>query len=121
MATYLTPILLAARVTDIDKYNRFISGEDGSLLFETIHEDVGKKFSHYMLGSGETFDTNVVEMRRINFKDRMQEIYGAVFAGDFTGGFYEKHVGNMSFSKKSKGELIDVVNLFSNLTILGDD
>lgn len=121
IATCIAPILLGARVADIDKYKNFISGKDSSLLLEMIREDVGKSYSNYMLCNDESFDEKNENKKYVKFKDKLQEIYDAIFVEKYTSDVYEKYVGDMSFSKESKGKLIDIINLFSSITVLGDD
>ena len=121
IATYLAPILLGSRVANIDEYNSFISGKDSSLLLKTLKEDVGKAYAKYMLHDDESFDENIDNKKCVKLKDKLQEIYDAIFVEKYTSGVYEKYVGDMSFSKESKGKLLDIINLFSNITVFGDD
>ncbi len=121
IATYFAPILLGAKVADIDAFKRFISGKDSSLVMKIKGEDEGNKYDIYMLRNDETFDVNIENKKCVKFKDKLQEVYDAIFVEKYTSGIYEKHVGNMSFSKESKGYLLDIINLFSNLTVLDGD
>lgn len=121
LATYFAPILLGARIANMDDYNRFISGRDGSLISDTIGEEVGRAYSTYMLQSNETFEENIDGKKYVKLKDKLQEIYEAVFVEKYNNGVYEKRVGSMSFSKKSKEQLFDVINLFSYLTLFNNN
>lgn len=120
IATYIAPILIGARIADLDKYKKFISGEDCSLLLTIVDEKVRREFEQYMLGRNETFDKDDKEKTLVHINDKLQEIYAAIFIESYKDGKYEKYIGNMSFSKESKGRLIDIINLFSNITVLED-
>lgn len=120
IATYIAPILIGARIADLDKYKKFVSGEDCSLLLNIVEEKVGRAFEQYMLGRNETFDKDDKEKTLVHINDKLQDIYDAIFIESYKNGKYEKHIGDMSFSKESKGRLIDIINLFSNITVLED-
>ena len=116
LATYFVPILLGARLANMEDYNSIIFGTGGTLLVNMIGEDVGRAYSRYMLNNDETFDEGIDGMKLVKMADKVQVIYDAVFVNKYNGSVYQKSVGGMSFSKRSSERLYDVINLFSNLT-----
>ena len=121
LATYFAPILLGVRLANMEDYNSIISGTGGPLLANIIGEDVGRAYSRYMLNKDETFDEGIDGMQLVKMADKLQEIYNAVFVDKYNGNVYRKRVGEMSFSKRSRERLFDVINLFSNLTDFCDE
>lgn len=120
IATYIAPILIGTRIADLDRYKLFIGGEDSSLLLNIVEEKVGRSFEQYMLGRNETFDKDEKEKTLVHIGEKLQKIYDAIFVETYRDGKYEEYIGDMSFSKESKGRLLDIINLFSNITVLED-
>lgn len=116
LATYFAPILLGARLANVEDYNSITSGTGGNILVDMIGEDFGRVYSRYMLNGNDTFGEGIDGKKLVKMADKVQEIYDAVFVDKYNGSVYEKSVGEMSFSKRSRKRLFDVINLFSDLT-----
>ena len=86
----------------IDRQERFTSGDESDFVEQY------KQGLNSQVGSIEEINTSNL----VDFDERLTEIYNAVFNYENNKG-YAKKVGQMTFSKDSKGWLMNVVNLFS--------
>lgn len=134
MMVNFAPLIIGLRMADVDKYRAFIDGRDSSFLHEIYAGDNNSMIDRFMLDRQERFtsgdESDLVEQYQqglnsqvggiedintsnlVGFDERLTEIYNAVFNYENNNG-YEKKVGQMTFSKDSKGWLMNVVNLFS--------
>ncbi len=134
MMANIAPLIIGLRMADADKYRDFIDGRDSSFLHDIYAGDNKSLVDHFMLDGKERFATEgesdfVVQYKQgfnsqvgsfadihnqklVDFNERLNEIYNAIFNYENTKG-YAKKVGQMTFSKDSRGWLMNVVNLFS--------
>lgn len=134
MMVNFAPLIIGLRMADVDKYRAFIDGRDSSFLHEIYAGDNNSMIDHFMIDRQERFtsgdESDFVEQYKqglnsqvgsieeintsnlVDFDERLTEIYNAVFNYENNKG-YAKKVGQMTFSKDSKGWLMNVVNLFS--------
>lgn len=132
MMANIAPLVIGLRMADADKYRDFIDGRDSSFLHEIYAGDNKNLVDHFMLAGKERFsseqNTDFVEQYQqgynsqvgnisdtsniVDFDERLNDIYNAVFNYGNGKGF-AKTVGQMTFSKDSKGWLMNVINLFS--------
>jgi len=115
MMANIAPLVIGLRMADADKYRDFIDGRDPSFLHEIYAGDNKNLVDHFMLAENERFSTegNISDINNIvDFDERLNEIYNAVFNYENDRGGAKK-VGQMTFSKDSKGWLMNVINLFS--------
>lgn len=134
MMVNFAPLIIGLRMADVDKYRAFIDGRDSSLLHEIYAGDNNSMIDYFMLDRQERFTSengsDFVEQYKqglnsqvgsiedintsnlVDFDERLNDIYNAIFNWENSKG-YAKKVGQMTFSKDSKGWLMNVVNLFS--------
>lgn len=134
MMVNIAPLIIGLRMADVDKYRAFIDGRDSSFLHEIYAGYNNSLIDRFMLDRQERFtsedgadfvaqykqglNSQVGRIKDINtsnlvdFDERLNDIYNAIFNWENSKG-YAKRVGQMTFSKDSKGWLMNVVNLFS--------
>lgn len=134
MMANIAPLVIGLRMSDAAKYRDFIDGRDASFFHEVYAGDNKSLVDQFMLDRQESFaradgtdfttqfvqgfNSQVSSMADINnsnlvdFDERLNDIYNAIFKWENNKG-NEKKVGQMIFSKDSKGWLMNVVNLFS--------
>ena len=134
MMVNFAPLIIDLRMADVDKYRAFIDGRDSSFLHEIYAGDNNSMIDHFMLDRQEGFtsgdESDFVEQFKqglnsqvgsiedinasnlVDFDERLNDIYNTIFNWENSKG-YAKKVEQMTFSKDSKGWLMNVVNLFS--------
>ncbi len=134
MMVNFAPLIIGLRMAAVDKYRAFIDGRDSSFFHEIYAGDNNSMIDHFMLDRQERFtsgdESDFVEQYKqglnsqvgsiedintsnlVDFDERLNDIYNAIFNWKNSKG-YAKKIGQMTFSKDSKGWLMNVVNLFS--------
>lgn len=109
----VVPIMLGLRMRDLNRYTRFIQGEDYSPLTEMV-EYIASDYERFLLANNETTDVTAEEEIVVSLEERLKEAYDAIFLYGYTGRNYEKVVGCCSFTKQTKDDLLRRVSLLFN-------
>ena len=108
---FIVPIMLGLKVSDTNRLNRFVAGEDCSPLmdFSTVNLHVFEG----LLNRDEDYKPVNENIKKVSVDDKLKQVYEAVFNTDYSGEVYRKSIGKYSFNKETKDMLLRVTGLFS--------
>lgn len=111
---YIVPLLIGLQTLDMSKYEAFISGSYCEPLEELISMyDNCEHILAPFLSSDKTFDDGDENHKHVEINDIIREWYDAVFANSY-GSHDDSHVmGELTFGKNHKQEILKVVSLLS--------
>ena len=97
-------------------YNDFVSGNDSTPLHELFEfsDSVGG-LKNYLLADGETYRVfgEAGAEQTVSIKEKLDQVYDAVFKNPYTDGRYERVVGKCSFSKKNRNMVLRISSAMS--------
>ena len=108
---FIVPIMLGLKVSDTNRLNRFVAGEDYSPLmdFSTVNLHIFED----LLNRDEDYNPANENIKKVDIDDKLKEVYEAVFNIEYSGALYHKSIGKYLFNKDTKGMLLRVTGLFS--------
>ena len=111
----LIPIMIGLKIADIDRYNDFISGKDGSCLIDIMTNcNVGEWYRRKLLNYRESYepldDENIVV---VDLEDKLKQVYKALFMKEEKDAYGEITIGDMSFSRRTREMLRKTESLLS--------
>ncbi len=109
---YFVPIMIGLRIRDTSKYEDFITGRDFSPVEEIINS-LGSSCFSKLLSPEETFDTKDSSMTLVTVKEKVYQVYEAVFITEYDYRKYQTDIGDYSFNSGLKEELIKISGLMS--------
>lgn len=111
---FIIPILLGLKITDIDLYNDFISGNNAQPLLDVFEsEEIRGLMLKKLLADDESF-AEEQNKKLVTKEQKIKELYEAVFSTDYDGVKYHKFIGQLEFNKNSKLFAKKTLSLFSN-------
>lgn len=112
----IVPLVIALRIKDHHRYNDFVSGNDSTPLHELFEfsDSVGG-LKNYLLADGETYRVfgEAGAEQTVSIKEKLDQVYDAVFKNPYTDGRYERVVGKCSFSKKNRNMVLRISSAMS--------
>lgn len=109
----LTPILIGLLMYDINMYNDFINGKDSSPLIEVLGDgERGKYYFNALVSNEKTEDE---QQTLVIYKNKLNELYDALFNINYSGSIFRKSVGNITIESGTKKYLLNITNLLSNI------
>lgn len=118
---YIVPIMIGLKVTDPQRYMRFIVGEEYAPMVEIAEYLSTIVFLDSLLNKNETFEEGEKEMEYVTLNEKMKAVYDAIFVTAYTGTKRHTVIGNMEFDGTIKNKLLETVSLFSQFTNLDVD
>ncbi len=116
---YFVPLMIGLKIQDISRYEKFISGQDFSPLGEIIGYFNPDWFIE-LLSSNESFETSNDGTTVVSLEEKIKQVYTAVFNTNYDNNNYKTNIGEYSFAKGLKEELIKVSGLMSKYTDIGN-
>ena len=93
---YIVPILVGLKIVDITLYNEFVDGKNAQPLIDIyLDSEIGE-----WLVRGLSVDNEVIE--KSDVKQKLQELYEAIFKTEYTNNSYETTIGDYVFDCNSK-------------------
>lgn len=93
---YIVPILVGLKIVDITLYNEFVDGKNAQPLIDIyLDSEIGER-----LVRGLSVDNEVIE--KSDVKQKLQELYEAIFKTEYTNNSYETTIGDYAFDCNSK-------------------
>ena len=112
----IVPLVIALWIKDHHRYNDFVSGNDSTPLHELFEfsDSVGG-LKNYLLADGETYRVfgEAGAEQTVSIKEKLDQVYDAVFKNPYTDGRYERVVGKCSFSKKNRNMVLRISSAMS--------
>lgn len=118
----VVPIMIGVKISNTECYNAFVKGKDSSPFIEVMGSGkLGISTCSLLLKNNETFD-EATQQDKVSVKlvDKLNAVYEALFAHDYSNGTYEKIIGDLQFSQKTRNDLIRAVSLLSDFSDFGD-
>lgn len=115
------PIMMGLRVQNIQRYADFIAGRDSTPLIEITHRVCETLSFGELLAAGETFDADDTQREFVALEERMNDVYSAIFATNYSGERYRTIIGKLEFSAATKDTLIRTAGLLSQFAKLDVD
>lgn len=112
------PVMIGLFVTDTERYNRFINGDDGSPLHEVfIGKAISDRMFDAMLTKKQTFAESNDTLTHVELSDILDAFYNVLFKVEFTGSRYEYTLGELSFTAETRDILLRTASLLSPYTM----
>ena len=112
---YIIPIMIGLKISDIQRYDRFVSGQDYTPLLE-VSDALRFAFFGDLLNRNETFDETDDGKTVVTLEDKLRDVYIAIFGNvDFQSNDYTQ-IGNLTFNHGMKEKLLRTDGLFSSYT-----
>lgn len=93
---YIVPILVGLKIVDITLCNEFVDGKNAQPLIDIyLDSEIGE-----WLVRGLSVDNEVIE--KSDVKQKLQELYEAIFKTEYTNNSYETTIGDYAFDCNSK-------------------
>ena len=106
--TYIVPLTLALKTTNIDLYTKFISGQDVNPLLDLYDNYFGKHVVEYVLNGNETLKMNKLnssfntESISVTVENKLMELYDAIFVKEYVNSMDRVTMGRCCFDKNCK-------------------
>ena len=119
---YIIPIVIGLQMFDMKKYSDFIAGKDVSLMLDILLTPGIWIKRAYILDRDECFheDVNepnyVAQDKVLSLKDRLTEIYRALFSEVYANNYERMVIGRMEISAKTRNEVQKIVSLLSSVS-----
>lgn len=119
---YIVPIILGLQIYDITLYTNCIEGRN-YFEFTEILIKYQDSFSEilWLLSKGETFSNEKAintNIKLINLKERLIEVYNALFVNQYNRRNPKTLIGEMEFNAETKKKLLEFSSIFSPYSIL---
>ena len=114
---YVVPIMIALKLTDFDRYYKFIHGQDSSPLVDvSAYLSIG--FFSDLLDGQETFEANssTSQCKVVKLEDKLVLLYNALFCTDYSKTTRFQRIGKTQFDSQTKNMVEQVANLLSTYT-----
>jgi hypothetical protein len=113
---FVVPIMIGVKISNIERYNSFIKGEDSSPLIEIVGAgELGVSMCSSLLNHKETYTAPKQQGEvLVKLEDKLNAVYDALFIQNYSNGTYERSIGEMSFSQSTHDILMRTVSLLSD-------
>jgi len=112
---YITPIMIGLKISDIQRYDRFVSGLDYTPLLE-VSDALQLAFFGDLLSRNETFDETDDRKTVVTLEDKLSDVYNAIFGSTNFQSEDFIRIGNLTFNRGMKEKLLRIDGLFSSYT-----
>ena len=110
----IVPIVLGLRMADIKLYNEFIEGKNPQPLLDIMGDrDIAHGICSKLLGRNETYAEARENQITVKLQDKLRLAYYALFDDSSRTDWGEAHVGNCSFSQRTKDAILRATSLLS--------
>ena len=106
--TYFLPIMIGLEISDVSDYKAFINGRNVSPVLDISKYFESTPLFDRFLPQGKTFEDPMIRL-----EDLLTQAYDAVFNHEYLDGEYSLQVGECTFGKSLKEELIQIISLLS--------
>lgn len=98
---YMVPLVIALRIADISLYDDFVNGKNDKPLKDLFEFDGMREYVlSRMLNRNEALD-NIEGKKIINYNEKVESLYRAIFVTDYTGNKYSEVLGECEFDVSS--------------------
>lgn len=114
---YIVPLLLGLKLCDMGAYNNFIEGRNSEIMTEFLSmPEVNLNGKTLLLSNNETFDQESKNDQKtiVTLKQRLTDVYNALFVINYSRDTHEHKVGEMFFVKNTHDRVIQIVSLLSD-------
>ena len=99
----IVPVILGLRMTDIQLYNAFITGNNPQPLLDVMGDrDIARGICSTLLGRNETYEEANDKQTTVKLSDKLRSAYTALFDDSSRTDWGETHIGSCSFSQQTK-------------------
>ena len=117
---YIVPVMLGLKIQNISRYEDFISGKDFSPIADII-DSLDPDWFRHLLSRDESFEQCDDGTTVVSVEEKLKEVYNAVFNTEYNDRKYKTDIGEYSFNKNLKGELIRISGLMSKYNDMGKE
>ena len=110
----MVPLVIGLRIVDISLYDDFVNGKNDKPLKDLFaFEDMIEYVLHRMLNRDESFE-QVEGKTLISYDEKIESLYRAILATDYTGNKYHEVLGECEFDASSKSFLLSAASMMSH-------
>lgn len=107
----IVPVVLGLKMRNIGQYYDFINGKSGDSLFEILQDtDLAYRICDYLLSYNESFESKQPEILHVNFRDRLQMAYDAIFNNNNN---EDTIVGRCAFTSYTKKHMLTLISMLT--------
>ena len=112
--------MIGLRLVDMERYQQFIAGKNYEPLME--FKDIFRvDYFERFLNKDETYDIPVEGKKVVTAEEKIQAIYSALFATQYSGTIRHITLGEYQFSQETRDVLMRTVSLFSDYATFNDE
>ena len=111
--------MIGLKISDETRFSAFINGKDSSPIIEILGSgDIGKSICSQLLGYNESYTEVQADkpVKIVKLEDKLNAVYDALFINKYDGNVYQKNIGEVSFDKSSRADILRIVGLLSDFT-----
>lgn len=115
----IVPLLIALRIKDYSRYRNFVSGKDSLPLHELFEQSrYAGRLKSDLLADGEEYESfgKIGSGNEVSVKEKLDQVYDAVFGNPYTDQVREITVGQCSFSRGTRDMVLRVASAMSEHT-----
>lgn len=110
----IVPVILGLKMTDIQLYNAFITGNNPQPLLDVMGDrDIARGICSTLLGRNETYEEANDKQTTVKLSDKLRSAYTALFDDSSRTDWGETHIGSCSFSQQTKDVTLRAASLLS--------
>lgn len=113
----IVPVIIGLRISDHSEYVSFIEGKNSEPLLDVLQShNIAISLCNSLLDNNETYDeARGSETKKVvQLKDKLQQVYEALFIHDFEKDYTPIMIGDTSFDKDTRNEVLRIASGFSN-------
>ncbi len=116
------PIIIGLKMNDLHSYHEFILGKDPTPMLDILCTENTHVFKRFLLNNDERFDIDKgnskfdLNFTTVSFKERLVEVYHALFFEDYESGYHKIQIGEMEFTAQTHKEIMEIVGLLSSIS-----
>lgn len=82
------------------------------------NDNLGKSICRQLLGYNESYTEVKADkpVKIVKLEDKLNAVYDALFINKYDGNVYQKSIGEVSFDKSSRADILRIVGLLSDFT-----
>ncbi len=108
---YIVPIIIGLKIINITLHDEFVGGKNAQPLIDIYDTDEFRDwFLHGLLNRDESF-VDEENKKKITSKQKIMNLYNAIFVNDYRGGKAYTYLGNHQFDASSKGFAIRAASM----------
>lgn len=118
----IIPIMIGLHLSDISKFDSFINGKDPTPFLQIFQSnDIAMGLFGSLLRKNESYKNtnNYDSIKEVKLEDKLKQVYEALFVHNYAISSAPIEIGDTSFTKNTREEILRIASGFSNYAYFG--